>query len=578
MNRILPLAVWIVVLVSSLGFAEPVPSPFPKGYFGHDALTDALKKVASAHPDRVRIESLAKSSQGRDVWLVTIGDKAKKTPAVLLVANLEADHLVGSQVALGLIQKLAEGAALPNATLYIVPRLNPDGAERFLTSKPAGDFRNNLRPIDRDRDGKSGEDGPDDINGDGLIGVMRVKDPKAATHIADAKDPRISRKADAAKGEKPAFSEGPEGRDDDGDGLRDEDPAGGVNLNRNWPHRWTEFDLEAGFSPASEPEVVGLIRFAFAHPEIAAVWSFGLNDNLVEEPKKPASTLDEADLSIFVELSKSYVKAVTPKDPPKGSSPAGKGSPAPGATTDGSLGEWAYHQFGVVALASRLFSTPEIPAPPEVKDEKKDKDDKKDKDEKKDKDDKKDKDAKPAIPEDAEARWLYWNDKVMNGRAFMPFVSAAHPTLGKVEIGGWKPGVRLNPPIEQLDAIRDSHLVFFKELAGKLPKLAVVDVKVVAEGKGLFEVSAGVVNEGYFPTALAQGVKTKSALPVLVKLEPGKAKLLAGRKLEKIDTLGGSGGRREFKWLVLAPEGVNAVTLDVSCPKGGKVTSEIPLK
>ena len=47
-----------------------------------------------------------------------------------------------------------------------------------------------------------------------------------------------------------------------------------MNLNRNWPHRWTEFDPEAGFSPAGEPETHALIQFAFNHPEITVDLEF----------------------------------------------------------------------------------------------------------------------------------------------------------------------------------------------------------------------------------------------------------------------------------------------------------------
>src|SRR5207249_3039991 len=121
-----------------------------------------------AQPDRVRVVSLARSAQGRDVWLVTLGKPDPSTkPTVLVVANLEADHVVGSQVALGLVERLAGADWLDRVTLYVVPRLNPDGAERALGT-PSIEFRTNLRPIDRDRDGKSGEDGPDDLNGDGV--------------------------------------------------------------------------------------------------------------------------------------------------------------------------------------------------------------------------------------------------------------------------------------------------------------------------------------------------------------------------------------------------------------------------
>ena len=549
---------------------------FPKGYLNHQALSAAIQKVAAAKPDRVKLRSIAKSGLGRDVWLVEVGKGDTAKPALLVVANLEGDHVVGSQVALGLIESLAttpdkEAGWLDSYRVYIVPRLNPDGAERSLET-PAFSERLNLRPIDRDRDGKTNEDGPDDLNGDGLITTIRHKDPKTATLVADEKDPRILHKADPNKSEKPVYAEEPEGIDNDADGLRNEDAPGGVNLNRNWPHKWTEFDLEAGFSPASEPEVLGLIRFALEHPEIAAVWTFGLNDNLVEEPKKPGSTLDDADLPIFVELSKLFNKSNTAKDDkdkPKGGSPAGKGTPFPGVTTDGAMAEWAYYQFGAVGLASRLWSTPEIPAPPAAE---------KPKTDEKTKADGKPKESAPAIPEDGEARWLYWNDKVVGGQAFLPFVAFDHPTLGKVEVGGWKPGVRLNPPAADIAAITVKHLAFLKALGERLPKLAIVEPGAKAKGGGLYEVTALVENTGFLPTALAQGAKTRKAAPVLVKLLPvDKVKILSGKRLEKIESLGGSGGRKDFRWLIQVPPGTKSVTVEVSSPKAGRVEATIPL-
>lgn len=570
---------------STTGAAE-APSLFPKGYADHAALSAALRRAAEARPDRVRVEALARSAQGREVWLVTLGtpapEGARPKPAVLVVANLEADHVVGGQAALGIIERLADPKAdlgwLDRVTVYVVPRLNPDGAERVVAQTPAADVRTNLRPIDRDRDGRSGEDGPDDLDGDGVVTRMRVKDPKTATSVVDEKDPRILRKADPAKGERAVYAEEAEGRDDDGDGLRNEDPPGGVNLNRNWPHRWTEFDREAGFSPASEPEVFGLIRFAFAHPEVVAVWSFGLNDNLREEPKKPASTLDDADLPLFAELSRAFAKATAPAEqPPKGTSPAGQGMPAPGATTDGPLSEWAYHQFGAVGLASRLWTTPEVP--PAVAEKPAEKEASKGQKEPEKAAGNKTASPQPDTPAlTGEARWLAWNDRVMGGRAFVPFKPFDHPALGKVEIGGWRPGVRLNPPAEQVGALAGAHLAFLKDLAGRLPRLSLPEAKAVAKGGGLYEVTATVANEGYFPTALAQGVRTGKAPPVLVRLDAGKAKVLSGRTLERVDTLAGSGGRRSFRWLIQAPEGAASVRIDASCPKAGSAEATVPLR
>ena len=78
-------------------------------------------------------------------------------------------------------------------------------------------------------------------------------------------------------------------------------------------------------------------------------------------------------------------------------------------------------------------------------------------------------------------------------------------------------------------------------------------------------------------TALAQGVATRKAPPVLVKLEAGGGKVLSGRPLNRIDTLTGSGGHREYRWLVLAPEGTRAVTIEATSPKAGTARQEIAL-
>lgn len=582
--------------------ANPAPAraplaPFPEGYLDHDSLTAALRRLAERHPQAVRLTNLGPSVENRPISLITIAgadldrpEALAQRPSLLIVANLEADHLVGSQVALGLAERLAQALAekdeavtalLKRVTVHIVPRLNPDGAQRMLVGGTRFDRRLSLQAIDRDRDGLAGEDGPDDLDGDGLALQMRVKDA-VATLVADDKDPRILRKADPAKGERGVYSEYREGTDEDRDGRIDEDAPGGVNLARNWPHGWTEFDPEAGWSPGAEPETNGLIRWMVAHPEVAAVWTFGLQDNLASEPKKPGSTLDDADLPYVAELSRRLKAALdaAPKPSENGSAaapapapaPAAPARPRPGAdrprvptppgaaaavpgldgTTDGSLAGWAYHQRGVLGLASRLWSSPDVPEPAE---------------------------GQPKPPGDGEARWLYWNDQVLGGRGYVPFHPVPHPTLGAVEVGGWRPGVRLNPPAVQVESLVAGHYGFLKDLLDRFARLEVADVKVEPKGGDLFEVSASVVNPGYLPTALTEATKVRENRQVVVRLKlPAGAKLLTGRPQHQIDSLPGSGGRREFRWLILAPEGARSVDLDVQCPRAGSVQRAIPLR
>ena len=67
-------------------------------------------------------------------------------------------------------------------------------------------------------------------------------------------------KADRAKGETGAYRLESEGLDNDGDGAINEDPPGGVDFDRNFPHGWKEFDRRAGTSACSEVETRGADR------------------------------------------------------------------------------------------------------------------------------------------------------------------------------------------------------------------------------------------------------------------------------------------------------------------------------
>jgi hypothetical protein len=585
------LATAIPLLRLGMPLQQPPPQPadlalFPEGYRNHDALTSDLQQLAARYPARLSLQSLGRSVQDRDLWLARIGppesDSTRSSPAVLIAANLEADHLVGSEVSLRLIERLAalpepDAAKLP--VIYIVPRLNPDGAEILLAGPTRRDHRQSLQAIDRDRDGSRGEDGPDDLDGDGLSMLMRAQD-RYATLIADEKDARILRPADKAKGETPTWSLYREGLDNDGDGRIDEDPPGGVNLNRNWPHGWSEFDPETGYSPCAEPETRALIRFIIDHPEIAVIWTFSLNDSLATEPKKPDSTLDAADLPYFAALHKKYAALAadaakapdvpvpprtqeTPRPAPRAaqppprrprirdSVPASTRTPGLDAPSDGALSEWAYHQFGAVGIATRLWTTPHLPDPPE---------------------------NEPKPPADGDARWLYWNDKVAGARAFVAFHPFDHPTLGPVEIGGWKPGVRLNPPAARLAPLADAQFLFLDHLAAQLPRLDVSQPALSPKGNGLFEISAVVSNKGVWPTALAQGKTTRAARPLIAQLRAPGARLLAGRPVIRIDSLDGGGGNQEVRWLIQAPAELREVVIEFSCPRAGRITRIIPLR
>src|SRR4030042_3070383 len=201
-------------------------------------------------------------------------------PAAFVAANIEGSHLIGTEAALALCEKLLKGYRSDKAitelvdsrTIYVAPLLNPDAAGAFF-NRPQFERTTNVRPVDEDLDMLVDEDDPDDLKKDGLITQIRVKDPEGKW-LPDQTEPRLMKMADPQKGERGIYKMYTEGLDNEGDGEYNEDPAGGVELNRNFPHDYEYNVKAAGLYPVSEAETLALIEFLVNHRNIALVLNF----------------------------------------------------------------------------------------------------------------------------------------------------------------------------------------------------------------------------------------------------------------------------------------------------------------
>src|SRR5438046_4451222 len=120
---------------------------FRQKYLQYAELTAAIAAWSKQHPEILRVTSIGKSAEGRDIPLLTIGrnpDEAR--PAIWVDGNMHASEVCGSSVALAIAEdvlnlhrgeKTAMSSSLPphmadavkDALFYIVPRVSPDGAE-----------------------------------------------------------------------------------------------------------------------------------------------------------------------------------------------------------------------------------------------------------------------------------------------------------------------------------------------------------------------------------------------------------------------------------------------------------------
>lgn len=552
-------------------------------------LVSRLKEVAKEHSRFVRAEKVLETAGDNEVWRVELGagnpSARRERPAMLVVAGIEGNDLAGSASALAWIESLARQyptndrirALLDSTTIHVWPRVNPDAARHYFT-KLRVERATNDRVADDDRDGATDEDGPEDLNGDGLVTAMRVEDP-AGEYILDPVDARLLAKADRLKGERGAWRLFTEGRDNDGDEEWNEDPPGGVNFNRNFPYAYKFFAPGAGRHQVSEPETRALAEFVIAHPEIGVVFTFGAADNLLqtpkgEAPKRPPTALHEEDVAWFRELGKAWRDQL------------GLKKELGGASEPGSFSDWMYFHRGRLSLAARPWSPAmqlelaKAPAKDARGDAKKE-------------DDKKGDDAKaadapvekkpaekgkePDSRNEEERAFLKWADQHATN-SFVAWRAFEHPDFpGKrVEIGGLAPFATVVPPADVLPALAAKQGGFLTDLAGRLPRIAIRKVEVKALGEGVLDITAQIENTGYLPTATAQGQTSREIHLTRATLKVDASLVLSGERTAMLGPIPG-GGMREARWVLRAKES-KAVTLEVISMIAGRVTREIELK
>jgi len=573
-------------------------------YLDFAGLTGALRGLVDSSPN-ASMRAIGSSHEGREIWLVEIADPAgtplDERPGVLVVGNLAGDHVVGSQLALGIVRYLLEDpsaeAVLRDQVVYVVPRLNPDGAEAMFAAVKT-DRKVNALSFDADNDGRFDEDPGEDLNGDGMITLMRVPDPAGAFMI-DPDEPRLMKRADKAAGETGTHTLYTEGVDSDGDGFLNEDGPGGVDLDRNFQHEYPYYQPDAGPYMVSEPESRALMDFVVAHGNIAAVLTFGESDNLVTPPdgRGQLAGANAIELEAFAAQANADIYDTGVFGGGGGGFGGGRGGGAVGAggvrlrgaqlgadndpqsgrrpvvvvdgddvqyftavsdaykeitgiervgvnrTARGAFFQVAYFQLGLPSFSTQGWGLPET----------------------------------DARGDDFDATLL----GALEGAgidAFADWAPFDHPDLGAVEIGGFEPYATTNPPAAQLADLERSHGEFVVRLAGMLPRVHIVDTEVVAHGGGVFTVSAAIENTGYFPTSLQQGVVSRSVQPTTVRLQVDPDDILTGdAKSSTVQKLEGSGSRAEFSWVIRGTEG-DSVEIWARSQKGGTDTATVTLR
>lgn len=287
MNQIKMMGIFSLLLSAAIALAGQTDFAFDR-YHSPAELSQALKSIARANAKSTNLIEIAASADGKPLFILYIGpeagNKTRRLPAVLVAANLDGTVPLASETAMFLIRSILEKPECRrDKGWFILPLGNPDAAANYFAKPLLRDSRNR-RPYNDDMDDRVDEDGADDLDGNGIITMMRVKDPEGEWLPLES-EPRLMKKADPAKGERGIFKLYSEGLDNDGDGRYNEDGPGGVDIGVNFPHLFRFFSKNGGKWAGSESESLGLIRFVFQHPEIAMAVTFGASNFCLVPPR-----------------------------------------------------------------------------------------------------------------------------------------------------------------------------------------------------------------------------------------------------------------------------------------------------
>jgi hypothetical protein len=519
--------------------------------------------MVKSYPQLIKVNSIGKSYQNRDIFILEITDYTtgvpSQKPGFYIDGGIHANELQATEISLYTAWYLLENYAtipfikqlLKEKIFYIAPSISPDSRENFIY-KPntANSSRSGMRPFDNDGDGLVNEDKMNDLDGDGHIVMMRRKSAAGRWKVDPKYPARMLRVAADELGDYEML--GYEGIDNDGDGLVNEDDEGTYDPNRDWAWGWQPDYVQRGalYYPGTLPETRAVKDFVIKHPNIAGAQSYHNYGGMFL--RGPGAAEDEKyynrqDVSVYDVIGKlgermvpGYNYYVIHKDL----------YPVYGGEIDFlTLGRGIFTFSNELMTSYKLFNDKSI-----------------------------------------RNRWendeFYEFDKyLLFGDAYVDWKPFKHPQFGDIEIGGPKKNYIRNHPGFLLMEEAHRNMAFTLYHAHQTPKLDIIEIKKEQLSNGLTSLIATIRNERIIPTHSTHDMKFKIERPDYISIKG--CKVLAGMLVENEDlnifveqktapetievpNIEGM-GIVKVKWIV---KGNSSGTIQVSSAKGGVVEKE----
>ncbi len=554
-------------------------------YYNYEELKSNLEFFAKKYPDLVTLDINMVTTEGRNQYGVTVTNKktgdALSKPAFHVDGNTHAGEITGSMAAMHMLDYLitnygkdkAVTKMLDTMTIYSVPRVSPDGTETWLTTPYT------IRSINKVHNEVKGGVKEEDLDGDGVIRMMRIPTPYGAWK----KDPDNE---GAMKPRDPGDREGefydiyPEGYMEEFEGdenLKSKKREWSLDFNRNYPYGWFPENRQpgAGKYPLSNEETKAMAEWILTHPNIGGVSTNHTSGGMFLYPPgtKPVAQACQDDIKVMKTIAEMGVEELGyeilniyeefVQDPANYDS--------------GAFDDWCYQSEGIIAYTIEYWDLAKRAGKPYVANER----------------------SKESLTTSIERfnacrQWVKENAP----QDYVEWQEFDHPYFGKVELGGFNyKFTHQNPPTNFLKDVMEQSTRFLIRYANALPNLVIDSAKAEKISKGIYKVTAVVGNTGYLPTNISsEALKIGKAKQVKVFLEGEGAELLSGKAEEEIGHLQGysatqtgaffygnistsasAKAKKKMEWIVKAASGTK-LCLKAWSEKGGTVQTEIKLK
>ena len=546
-------------------------------YFDYAEMKEGLLLLQKQHPSLMHLQEEALTHEGRSIFSVTISsgkDPALK-PAFYMDACTHAGEVAGSMACMYFMDALLTNSheekihkLLENNTVYIIPRISPDGTEEYL--KTSSWVRSINHPYPKDQSDNHGLF-TKDLDQDNRIGMMRI--PSASGAWKKREDhPFLMRRRRPDDTEGEFFNIYQEGMMDayDGAHISVARTLYGMDFNRNFPISWMPDAKQpgAGKYPLCETETKVMADFILAHRNICAVLTMHTSGGALLHPPGTHSenSADEEDMRMYKEIG-SLADDVL-KYPTCNLFDSYCVDPA--HFDAGAFDDWCYLQNGIPAFTMEIWNIHEKAG------------------------------CKPQWPVDRdktekqeaeEVEKIYAWLKNNASETITPWHPYDHPQFGMVELGGmdYKFSVQ-NPPKQFLQEELEKIFDFSFRYAKTLPHLVMEKPYITKAAEGIYRIEINLCNTGYMPTWLSNEAKALQE-DRKIQISAEGCRIIEGTK--EVDGLAGYfnintfysyGGNimtvnhapfvKKLSFLVEAKPG-DHLTVTVSHERAGTVTSEV---